>query len=51
MSVFPAVIQCTFVICSQSNKTGGRNKRDSQVDKEEVILSLFEDYMNLYLKD
>jgi hypothetical protein len=37
-------------IPSQSNKTGERNK-GVQIGKEEVKLSLFVDYMILYLKD
>jgi hypothetical protein len=49
VSTLPTLIQHSAGILCQSSKTGERSTRDS--NKEEVKLSLFADYMILYLKD
>jgi hypothetical protein len=49
MTAFPTPIQCNFEVPSQSNKT--RERKEIQIGKEEVKLSLLVDGMILYLKE
>jgi hypothetical protein len=50
MSTFLTLIQHSARIHSQNNKPGARNK-GSQIEKEEVKLSIFADDMIVYIKD
>jgi hypothetical protein len=48
MSTLPSLIQYRNIIPSQSSKTRERNKKQIQIGKEEVKLSIFADDMILF---
>jgi hypothetical protein len=51
MSTLPSLIQYRNIILSQSSKTRERNKKQIQIGKEEVKLSIFADDMILFWAD